>query len=39
MQRSHIVMDGTVDDVRGRIDEVESTYLLGAESPQEEEGS
>ena len=39
MQRGHIVMDGTVDEMRGRIDEVESTYLPGAESPKGDEGS
>jgi branched-chain amino acid transport system ATP-binding protein len=33
MQRGHIVMDGTVDEMRGRIDEVESTYLPGAREP------
>jgi branched-chain amino acid transport system ATP-binding protein len=27
MQRGHVVMSGTVDDVRGRLDEVEATYL------------
>ncbi len=39
MQRGHIVMDGTVDEMRGRIDEVESTYLPGAKSPKGDEGS
>ena len=27
MQRGRIVMSGTADEVRGRIDEVEATYL------------
>jgi hypothetical protein len=27
-------MDGTVDEVRGRIDEVESTYLPASDGPQ-----
>ena len=27
MQRGNIVISGTVDDVRGRLDEVEATYL------------
>jgi branched-chain amino acid transport system ATP-binding protein len=39
MQRGHIVMDGTVDEVRGRIDEVESTYLPGAAGAKGDEGS
>ena len=39
MQRGHIVMDGTVDEMRGRIDEVESTYLPGGEEPNWEERS
>ena len=39
MQRGHIVMGGTVDEVHGRIDEVEATYLPGAKSPKEDEGS
>ena len=30
LQRGRIVMEGTVDEMRGRIDEVESTYLPGA---------
>ena len=34
MQRGHIVMDGTVDEVRGHIDEVESTYLPAADGTQ-----
>ena len=32
MQHGHIVMDGTVDEIRGRIDEVEATYLPGVEN-------
>ena len=39
MQRGHIVMNGTVDEMRGRIDEVESTYLPGGEGPNSEEPS
>jgi branched-chain amino acid transport system ATP-binding protein len=39
MQRGRIVMNGTVDEMRGRIDEVESTYLPGAESSKGDEGS
>jgi branched-chain amino acid transport system ATP-binding protein len=31
MQRGHIVMQGTVDEMRGRIDEVEATYLPGGD--------
>jgi branched-chain amino acid transport system ATP-binding protein len=27
MQRGSIAMSGTVDEVRGRIDEIEATYL------------
>jgi branched-chain amino acid transport system ATP-binding protein len=27
MQRGHIVISGTVDEVRGRLDEIEATYL------------
>jgi branched-chain amino acid transport system ATP-binding protein len=30
MQRGRIVMSGTADEVRGRIDEIEATYLSGA---------
>ncbi len=33
MQRGHIVMTGTVEEVRGRIDEVEATYLSGKGAP------
>ena len=29
MQRGRIVMSGTGDEVRGRIDEIEATYLSG----------
>jgi branched-chain amino acid transport system ATP-binding protein len=29
MQRGHIVISGAVDDVRGRLDEIEATYLSG----------
>ena len=39
MQRGRIVMSGTVDEVRGRIDEIEATYLPGVETPTGEEGS
>jgi branched-chain amino acid transport system ATP-binding protein len=34
MQRGHIVISGTVDEVRGRIDEVEATYLSDEVRPQ-----
>jgi len=30
MQRGRIVMSGTGDEVRGRIDEIEATYLSGS---------
>ncbi len=30
MQRGHIVISGTVDEVRGRLDEIEATYLSDA---------
>ena len=30
MQRGQIALSGTVDEVRGRLDEVEATYLAGA---------
>jgi branched-chain amino acid transport system ATP-binding protein len=30
MQRGRIALSGTVDEVRGRLDEVEATYLAGA---------
>ena len=30
MQRGRIVMSGTGDEVHGRIDEIEATYLSGA---------
>src|SRR6185503_4052055 len=39
IQRGHIVMDGTVDEMRGRIDEVESTYLPGGEGPDPQDRS
>jgi branched-chain amino acid transport system ATP-binding protein len=39
MQRGHIVMDGTAHEMRGRIDEVESTYLPGAERSKGDEVS
>ena len=29
MQRGRIVMSGTADEVHGRIDEIEATYLSG----------
>ena len=33
MQRGHIVISGTVDEVRGRLDEVEATYLSDETAP------
>jgi hypothetical protein len=30
MQRGRIVMSGTGDEVHGRIDEIEATYLSGS---------
>jgi branched-chain amino acid transport system ATP-binding protein len=30
MQRGRIAISGAVDDVRGRLDEIEATYLAGA---------
>jgi branched-chain amino acid transport system ATP-binding protein len=33
MQRGQIAMSGTVDEVRGRIDEIEATYLSDAPNP------
>jgi branched-chain amino acid transport system ATP-binding protein len=35
MQRGRIVMTGTAEEVRGRIDEVEATYLSNQETPAE----
>jgi branched-chain amino acid transport system ATP-binding protein len=32
MQRGRIAISGAVDDVRGRLDEIEATYLAGASS-------
>ena len=33
MQRGRIVMSGTGDEVHGRIDEIEATYLSGTARP------
>jgi branched-chain amino acid transport system ATP-binding protein len=38
MQRGHIVMDGTVAEMRGRIDELEATYLPGHDPGASEDG-
>jgi branched-chain amino acid transport system ATP-binding protein len=37
MQRGRIVMSGTADEVRGRIDEIEATYLSGRRDESAEE--
>jgi len=35
MQRGQIVMSGSVDEVRGRLDEIEATYLSGGDAPRD----